>query len=732
MSNVFILEAHQVDWQTRSLIYAEPGAGNNRALILDNSLGKSVSLTGLEIIGQQEGMALDVMNRGTDPIELLPNNNESLTAHQFADSIAVGPDSSVRLYYNGLRWESLQGQVGDTIEGVKTFTDPPIVPDEAYGPTWDTKLEPPTKNAVYDELERLRLGVYAMEFPGWWPGTVEVGNFYPLDTSLGSCLYECYTRLADDPPPSGGRYDWSAGFGGAHGMLRCPFNGNFVRGSIVTAATNATPIVITTETPHGLASGAITYIRGVLGNTAANAESPVITVISPTTFSINGSVGNGAYTSGGLVVGTFGFGGTGIVEFGADDAPRGGQWAYSATGVWVGGIYGSAVYMYYDGVPVGAFGFNGTRVCPSVPGNAAVGYMGGSDHSGMFGRLAQYRIFEGTNPHEPVALNGTVPFDCFTPELGFGAESNQGYKANLLFEFLQPAQIVVDKSAGWPTGNTHAGRPRGASYGLGSNIRSSYPAPAYVMDPSAPHALGGQMCEQPLRTAPYVPAAAPEGALVFDSIQRPNSTYAYDRLGGIGSTESGSLGPLVWRFQGGYDAPAALKPFGILNEQFVFLAAGIDTFARVPVPQTNLDIRVSRKAVSQWGAGVATGLMFRYVDDGNYCFVCTRGVGNVDGAMTSQMLCIGQVVGYAITAWAGNTTPCPATNWEVLSVRTKSNGDYSVHCDATQVLAGNNATHAAGTGAGISLHGNPGYYGVGHSGAGLRMRYRNFTVFPNP
>ena len=39
--------------------------------------------------------------------------------------------------------------------GVKTFTDDPIIPDEAYGVGWNGSLEPPTKNAVYDKIETL-------------------------------------------------------------------------------------------------------------------------------------------------------------------------------------------------------------------------------------------------------------------------------------------------------------------------------------------------------------------------------------------------------------------------------------------------------------------------------------------------------------------------------------------------------------------------------------------------
>jgi hypothetical protein len=64
----------------------------------------------------------------------------------------------------------------------------------------------------------------------------------------------------------------------------------------VLNATNATPILITTSSNHGLVSGESIAVENVAGNTAANGTRTV-TVVSPTTFQLNGSVGNGAYTA---------------------------------------------------------------------------------------------------------------------------------------------------------------------------------------------------------------------------------------------------------------------------------------------------------------------------------------------------------------------------------------------------------------------------------------------------
>lgn len=71
----------------------------------------------------------------------------------------------------------------------------------------------------------------------------------------------------------------------------------------VAGATNATPIVITTSGAHGLESGNRVIISGVLGNTRANGTF-TITKVDSTNFSLDGSYGNGTYTSGGTITQT--------------------------------------------------------------------------------------------------------------------------------------------------------------------------------------------------------------------------------------------------------------------------------------------------------------------------------------------------------------------------------------------------------------------------------------------
>ncbi len=70
----------------------------------------------------------------------------------------------------------------------------------------------------------------------------------------------------------------------------------------VTAASFATPIVITSAAPHGLLTGNIATIQGVLGNITANGTWS-ITKLTGTTFSLDGSAGVAAYTGGGQING---------------------------------------------------------------------------------------------------------------------------------------------------------------------------------------------------------------------------------------------------------------------------------------------------------------------------------------------------------------------------------------------------------------------------------------------
>lgn len=81
------------------------------------------------------------------------------------------------------------------------------------------------------------------------------------------------------------------------GTVFVPLNQNTITGASV-----ATPIEITTAEPHGYQTGMKVSVTGVVGNTAANGTW-AISVTGPMTFTLNGTTGNAAWTSGGVSVG---------------------------------------------------------------------------------------------------------------------------------------------------------------------------------------------------------------------------------------------------------------------------------------------------------------------------------------------------------------------------------------------------------------------------------------------
>ncbi len=67
-------------------------------------------------------------------------------------------------------------------------------------------------------------------------------------------------------------------------------------GLVVTAATTATPIAVTTASAHGASTGDLVFISGGLVMTSINGTFNV-TVTGTTTFTLDQSVGSGTYTA---------------------------------------------------------------------------------------------------------------------------------------------------------------------------------------------------------------------------------------------------------------------------------------------------------------------------------------------------------------------------------------------------------------------------------------------------
>ena len=119
---------------------------------------------------------------------------------------------------------------------------------------------------------------------------------YTVSGTSTSNVGASWTPLADEALPFANKFKPGDVLTAVRPTLGSTQNGS----TNITAATNATPIQITTALAHGLNTGDNVTIQFVEGNTAANGTW-FITTAGPgtTTFTLDGSTGNGAYTSGG-------------------------------------------------------------------------------------------------------------------------------------------------------------------------------------------------------------------------------------------------------------------------------------------------------------------------------------------------------------------------------------------------------------------------------------------------
>lgn len=382
--------------------------------------------------------------------------------------------------------------------------------------------------------------------------------------------------------------------------------------------------------------------------------------------------------------------------FASDQGPAIGEWAHFAVG-WDG----QSIITYYNGVPVGKTAFHGPRRTPGFGQGGGRLLIGGSDHSNFDGRIAQVRGYEDTNPRED--LPGGV-------ESSFAPQTIFGLGGSLLSYYFRQGPIVADLSHGY-NAITHSGRVRGTTAGILADCVGC-PPPQFVIDPSAPNFVTG--VAPPPTTVP--PAATPpDGALVFDSFSRANSTYTFGGHGGLSSTESGSAGTQVWQTN---QATANPQPFGILNGRAVLLANSTAVaWVYSGSDSGNVDVRVNRVA-GRWGSGIHTGLSFRVVDANNFFFAYTADSG---GTPNNKIIRVGYYQnGQRVDLTGDIVMP---SSWTTLRVVTRQDGDLEVYVDSDLVYSINNSKLAAATGAGLYSD---------SVGMGLVNRWDNFTVSPAP
>lgn len=388
--------------------------------------------------------------------------------------------------------------------------------------------------------------------------------------------------------------------------------------------------------------------------------------------------------------------GSALTYFASDEGPAPNEWGHFAAG-WDG----ANIVVYFNGVPVGKTHWVGPRVTPGGPQGCGRLLIGGSDHSNWVGRIAQVRGFEQKNPHADANLG---VFSTFAPQTVLAVDGN------LLSYYFRPAETVADLSRLGQYERQHTGLIRSTANGVLFPCNGC-PVPQFVIDPTAPDFSHPN--SPGLITAPVAsPAAAPPGALVFDSFSRKNSTYILGGMGGLSSTESGTAGQRTWSPNIPQNQP---QPFGILNGRVVLLSNTV-AVAWINGPTPNVDIRVDRRP-GVWGAGDNTGLSFRVADANNYFFVYTSGDSQ---ASQPQLLTLGFYNNGSRNELAsGISLPSGRGTLRVVS---KTDGTINVYAGAL-IYSSTNALLANASGAGLYNNG---------PGLALTNRWDNFTVFAAP
>jgi hypothetical protein len=396
------------------------------------------------------------------------------------------------------------------------------------------------------------------------------------------------------------------------------------------------------------------------------------------------------------------FDGARVTNFTSDEGPAPYEWGHFAVG-WDG----QTIVIYLNGVPVGRKAFAGPRRTPGYANGGGRLLIGGSDHNNLVGRIAQVRGFEGSNPRTGAGGSGNSSvFDSFAPQTVFAGGGN------LTSNFFCPRNPVIDLSQGFE-GSPRPGRLRGTHLGILQEC-DFCPLPKFMTDATAPAFFSAHGFE-PMPTDAASTSGVPDGARVFDSFSRPNSTYTLGGAGGLGSTEGGTAGPLVWKSK---QSLSGLKPFGILNERAVLLANALNlAWVETASSTANLDIRVDRRNNAPSGSGMHTGISFRVVDQDNFFYAYTSdGVAPVQGVLTVGYFSDGVRHDLA----KGVNLP---NNWTTLRVLTNDQGGIGIFAGDEFVYSAVDNLMATATGVGLFNN---------SSGMGLANRWDNFTVYERP
>lgn len=332
------------------------------------------------------------------------------------------------------------------------------------------------------------------------------------------------------------------------------------------------------------------------------------------------------------------------LSFGGDYTVNPGEWVYGAVG-----CDGSYIYTFVNGICVGRVAWSGTRY---TNGSSSDGFLiigGPFDHQTFEGYVAWIAGYD-VDKWPLTSSSGLVaPFQPQREPTLYMLKSGSEIEADFVTDYSVRARIFPDLSRSGARGKHWPGVPYnntlfdGAPGGAGWT--ASPPVPGVVSLPTCPLGLDSYGASGEVARTP---AAVPGGARIYDSFERANQTYAFQETPTLGSTEGGSLGPLVW--QQGVSVNAALSgqtsSWGILGGQAVMVGRQPYPVAWVENGQADHWVHVKR-SVASWSTKT-TGIAFRLVDKDNFWWVGVQsgtGVqirrvegGNFTGTVTNRTI----------------------------------------------------------------------------------------------
>lgn len=355
---------------------------------------------------------------------------------------------------------------------------------------------------------------------------------------------------------------------------------------------------------------------------------------------------------------------------------------------------------FLNGVCVGAVPFTGTRT-NILSASSGQLFLGGSDHiNGAF----TLHMMRGYDSFNPFGVNKATK--NFVPERWFGnrsvASNDRGTLPEFLMDFTVQQRLIADHSVGYEATAANGFIRHHGSFQSGNyqfeidnfqNVDSDVPMGKWVYRAEKhPWTTRGLPVHRQ-DSVTFTPTTPLAGAVIYDSFQRAEQTFAWRNAPTLGNTEAGSAGVKTWvQSAWGGDTLTYGYAWGIFNTQAVCLDDEPRSHATVDSGIANHKVRCTRNVRASTYGGIC--LLFRGVDANNFL------IGSFEPASSTQgRFEIGKVVAGTYTQlWQGSLEAIGS--WTELIINANGS-NISIYADAVLKQTISDSTHLAGTRVGM-------------------------------